>query len=280
MFANKRILITGGAGTIGKELAKQLVDYNCAEIIIFSRNEVAQVEMKREFPSLTYAIGDIRDKHAVKKTCKNIDVLYHLAAIKHVTTCENQPIEAVKTNILGTQNIIANYNKKLVFMSTDKAVNPSCVYGYTKAVAEKMAFLAGGVCIRSGNVWASSGSVVPYFISQIRLKNKITLTNGEMTRFFILRKDLVKFMLEVTESKPEGIYYPTDMRSFRMRDIAEELIEEYGNGDTQIIEIGARDGEKMHESICAEIHNKDSIIYSNECVSDRKYIKEFIHDIS
>jgi UDP-N-acetylglucosamine 4,6-dehydratase/5-epimerase len=262
MFANSRILITGGTGTLGHELARQLMDFNCSEIIIYSRNEVAQVEMKRRYPSLTYVIGDIRDESAVKKVLKKIDIVYHLAAIKHVPICENQPMEAVKTNILGTQNIINNCKGRLISMSTDKAVNPSCVYGYTKAISEVNVLNYGGINIRSGNIFGSSGSVVPFFISQIKTQNKITLTNGEMTRYFIKVDDLATFILNTT-SQPKGIYYPIDMSAYRMRDIAETIVSIYGNDKTEIIETGARVGEKLHESM-------DGIHYSNNHLSNAK----------
>lgn len=261
VIKGSRILITGGTGTLGQELAKQLIDFSCSEIVIFSRNEVAQVEMKRIYPDFTYRIGDIRDESAIKKALKKIDIVYHLAAIKHVSICENQPMEAVKTNILGTQNVIENCKGILVSMSTDKAVNPSCVYGYTKAINEINVLNFGGVNIRSGNIFGSSGSVIPFFISQAKTKNKITLTDSNMTRFFIKVEDLVRFILNST-FKPSGTYYPTDMKSYRMRDIAETIASLYGKG-TQIVEIGARPGEKLHESV-------DGINYSDACVSDAK----------
>lgn len=270
MYKNKRILITGGTGSLGYELVKQLRDFDCREIIVFSRNEVAQIEMKRKYTDVIYTIGDIRDKSSIKKACKGVDVVFHLAAIKHVPICEKQPLEAIKTNIIGTNNVIESCNGKLISMSTDKAVNPSCVYGYTKAISESLVLNNNGINIRSGNIWGSSGSVVPFFINQIKFKNNITLTDGEMTRFFILPNDLVRFMLETVELRPSGTYFPSNMYSFRMRDVAEMLLEKYGNKMATISEIGARPGEKTHESL-------DGIHYSNECVSDKKYISELIN---
>lgn len=262
LFAKSRILITDGTGTLGYELSKQLLDFNCTEIVIYSRNEVAQVEMKRIYPKLTYIIGDIRDKSAVKKALKNIDIVFHLVAIKHVNICESQPMEAVKTNILGTQNVINGCHGRLISMSTDKAVNPTCVYGYTKAINEVNVLNAGGINIRSGNIFSSSGSVVPFFISQVKIKNCITLTNGDMTRYFIHVRDLVKFILTTT-SKESGTYYPENTPAYKMRDVAEVIAHMYGNDNTQIIEIGARPGEKLHESL-------DVIHYSNSYLSNAK----------
>lgn len=266
MIANSRILITGGTGTLGQELSKQLLAYNSKEIIIYSRNEVSQVEMRRSFPELTYVIGDIRDRKALRKALKNIDIVFHLAAIKHVRICEDQPIEAVKTNILGTQNIIDNFNGRLVFMSTDKAVNPMSIYGYTKAISEKNVLNFGGVNIRSGNIFGSSGSVVPFFINQVKTKNILTLTNPEMTRYFIKVNDLALFMLNAVFNK-SGTYFPQDMRSYKMVDLAKVIVRLYGNAETKIIEVGAGNGEKLHESL-------DGICYSNESLSDAEELFE------
>jgi len=262
MFVKSRILITGGTGTLGLELSRQLMYYDCAEIIIFSRNEVAQVEMKRLYPDLTYLIGDIRDEKAIRKACKRVDIVYHLAAIKHVSICENQPMEAVKTNIIGTQNVIDACRGKLISMSTDKAVNPTSIYGYTKAINEVNVLNNKGINIRSGNIFGSSGSVIPFFINQAKTKNEITLTDGEMTRYFIKVEDLVLFMLKA-EQKKSGTYWPEGMFAYRMRDIADEIISRYGNDKTKIIEIGARPGEKKHESL-------DGVHYSNDCIGNVK----------
>jgi FlaA1/EpsC-like NDP-sugar epimerase len=262
MFKDSRILITGGTGTLGHELSRQLIDFNCKEIIIYSRNEVAQVEMKRLFPGLNYLIGDVRDKSAIKEACKNVDIVFHLAAIKHVSICESQPMEAVKTNIIGTQNVIDACKGRLISMSTDKAVNPTSIYGYTKAINEVNVLNAGGINIRSGNIFGSSGSVIPFFISQVKTKNKLTLTNGSMTRYFIPVESLTKFILETT-FKTSGIYCPSEMQAYRMSDIAAEIVSLYGDSKTEIIEIGQRPGEKLHESL-------DGIHFSNECLGNAK----------
>ena len=268
MYKNSRVLITGGTGSLGQELVRQLADFDCKEIIVFSRNEVAQVEMKRKYPNVTFVIGDIRDKSAIKRVCVDVDVVFHLAAIKHVPICEKQPMEAVKTNIIVVNNVVNACKGKLISMSTDKAVNPSCVYGYTKSIGESIVLAyPKGINIRSGNIWGSSGSVVPLFINQVKLKNTITLTNGDMTRFFIAVNDLVSFMLNAGECYKTGTYFPTGMYSFKMRDVAEVIAEKYGDTTTTITEIGARAGEKMHESL-------DGITYSNECVSNKKHISE------
>lgn len=257
MFSGNRILITGGTGTLGQELARQLLVQNYAEIIIFSRSESAQVNMRRELPRLTYVIGDVRDKSAVKAVCKGVDVVYHLASLKHVGICEAQPEETIKTNVNGLQNIIDIHKGKLMFMSTDKAIDPTCVYGQTKAIGERLTLMAGGIVVRSGNIWASSGSVVPLFISQVKNRMPITLTNGDMTRLFISAPRLANFIIRVTGTMPSGVYIPDGLMAFRMRDIANKVVELYGDNSSQIIEVGALDGEKMHEST-------DGIHYSND----------------
>lgn len=270
MFKGSNIIITGGTGTLGKELTKQLLDYDCKEIVIFSRSEVAQVEMRRLFPTCSYVIGDIRDVDVVRSVFTRADIVYHLAAIKHVSICEMQPAEAIKTNIIGTQNILA-HSKRVVFMSTDKAVNPTSIYGYTKAIAEKLVVNAGATAVRSGNIFGSSGSVIPLFINQVKTKNTILLTNGEMTRFFIPVDKLAKFILERTEANIPGICWPLNMDAFKMQDVAEVVKELFGNKDTKIIEIGVVPGEKLHESV-------NGITYSNNCLADKELLKEMFND--
>jgi len=261
MLKGSKILITGGTGTLGCELVKQLMDYSCREVVVYSRNEVAQVEMSRIFSDVTYLIGDIRDAKALKKACKDVDIVYHLAAIKHVSICENQPLEAIKTNILGTQNVLESC-KRVISMSTDKAVNPSCIYGYTKAINEVNVLNAGGINIRSGNIFGSSGSVIPFFINQVKTCNEITLTDGAMTRYFIKVADLVRFLL-LAEDKESGTYWPDNLLAYKMSDIALEIVSLYGNSDTKIIEVGARPGEKLHESL-------DGVRYSNDTLGNVK----------
>jgi UDP-N-acetylglucosamine 4,6-dehydratase/5-epimerase len=259
MFKGSRVLITGGTGTLGRELVKQLEAFECKDITVYSRNEVSQVEMKRLYPFVNYVIGDVRDRKVIKRVCRHADFVFHLAAIKHVCTCEKQPMEAVKTNIQGTQNMADACRGQLISMSTDKAVNPTSVYGYTKAIAEGIVLAAGGINIRSGNIFASSGSVVPLFIAQARRGQTITLTNGLMTRFFIMKEELVKFMLQTTQQRLNGTFWPNDLKAYTMRDIAETIVSLL-NSKSKIVESGACGGEKLHESL-------DGTHYSNEFVS-------------
>ena len=257
------ILITGGTGTVGTEMVRQFSKDN--NITVFSRNEVHQVEMSRLFPWVKYVIGDIRSYKALKIATKGVDVIYHLAAIKHVPVCQNQPNEAIKTNVIGTMNVMKAAKRNgcaVVFLSTDKAESPSCVYGNTKAIAEHVVLDAGGIVVRSGNIFGSSGSVIPLFIEQVRAQNELTLTDGEMTRYFISPSRLVQFMFGTSETGK--VYYPP-MKAFSMRMVAEECVKRYGDADTKIKYIGARHGEKKHEV---------SQGVSSEYVSPIEYLEE------
>lgn len=233
-----KVLITGGTGTIGRALAEQL-----GTAIIFSRNEKNQVEMQREFPNCEYILGDVRDYKAIKEAAKGVNKIYHLAAIKHIDICEKQPLEALKTNVFGTYNVIKAAKKngcKVVFMSTDKAENPTSVYGATKLLAEIAIERAGFRAVRSGNIFGSSGSVIPFFIKKVREENIIPLTDGSMTRFWILAEDICMALIE----GKRGAFM-----SFTMSSIAEAVKKLYGNSETRIIEVGKRAGEKIHETI-------------------------------
>ena len=268
MYNDSSILITGGTGTVGQEVTKGLLAaWNPKKIVIFSRNEVSQVLMKSRFnndPRLEFMIGDVRDRSSVKNACKGIDYIFHLAALKHVGICEKQPDEAIKTNIYGIENIIkaaiAAGVKKVVNMSTDKAVNPVSSYGDTKAMGERLVTCSGilstspdDTCflnIRSGNVFGSSGSVVLLFVDQLKRNNEITITNGSMTRYFVSLRDIADFLLRVMQRGGSGKTYVMDERqSFRLRDLAEVIIELRGNETSTIKEIGARSGEKIHEEL-------------------------------
>lgn len=196
MFENKRILVTGGTGSWGHELIQQLLPQHPREVIIYSRSESAQVAMNRQFEDhrLSFCIGDIRDKEALSTACQGVDYVFHLAALKHVPVCEDQPYEALKTNVIGTQNVIEaaleNDVDKVIYISTDKAANPSNFYGMTKAIGEKLIVYANllrgrtrFVTVRGGNVLGTNGSVVHLFKDQIRQKGEVSITDMNMTRF-------------------------------------------------------------------------------------------------
>mgnify|MGYP006287301559 FL=1 len=260
MFKYKKILITGGTGSWGHELTRQLLKKNPEEIRIISRGEYAQVKMKRKFQDerINFRICNVRDYSAMDASCKEIDYMFHLAALKHVPICEEQPYEAIKTNIQGTKNIIKaainNKIKKVIDVSTDKAVDPINLYGLTKATGERLIIQANKIsnkpkfmCIRAGNVLGTNGSVVPFFIKSIKESNEITITDRRMTRFFITLEEAIELLFTAAEKSIGGETFVERMCSFRLMDLAEILIEHYGDEETEIKEIGARPGEKLHE---------------------------------
>jgi len=265
VFSNKKILITGGTGSWGYELTKQLLKKNPDEIRILSRGEFAQVTMKRRFNDdrLSFIIGDIRDYNAVNLACRDIDLVFHLAALKHVPICEEQPYEAIKTNILGTENLIKasihNQIERVIDVSTDKAVTPINMYGMTKAIGEKLIIHANKLstitkftCIRAGNVLGTNGSVIPFFIDMIKRYNKVTITDKRMTRFFLTLEDAIELLFKAVERSIGGETFIVQMPSFYIYDIAKVLIETYGNDKTKIIETGIRPGEKIDEVLVSK----------------------------
>jgi FlaA1/EpsC-like NDP-sugar epimerase len=292
MFKDKKILITGGSGSWGNELTKQLLEKCPNKIVIFSRGELAQVEMSRIYNNkkVEYVIGDVRDANAVDRLfARGFDCVFHLAALKHVPVCENQPQEAIKTNIIGTTNLVNSaikYKvKKFIDVSTDKAVSPTNLYGFTKAIGEKIAIQANNltdytdfVCIRGGNVLGSNGSVVPLFIEQIKTKNQITVTDGSMTRFFLTLSEAIELLFQATEESVGGETFVMNMPSFSIRTLANVLISTYGDQHTRIKEIGIREGEKMdelliseHEAVRAYDYNNDYYVIAPEISIDRNY---------
>lgn len=275
MFKNKTILITGGSGSWGNELTKQLLTKDPKKIIIFSRGELAQVNMERKFNNdkLHFMIGDVRDFDAINRACKGVDYVFHLAALKHVPVCENHPQEAIKTNIDGTTNLINacidNNVTKMIDVSTDKAVSPTNLYGMTKSVGEKLTIQANQltnntdfVCIRGGNVLGSNGSVVPYFIDQIRRFNKVTVTDDTMTRYFLTLPKAIELLFQAAQFSVGGETYVMNMPSFYIIDLARVLIKHYGNKDTKIEIIGLREGEKVDELLISEHESKNTYKYN------------------
>ena len=276
MFKNKTILITGGSGSWGNELTKQLLDKEPKKVIIFSRGELAQVTMERKFNNdkLKFMIGDIRDFDAISRATKGVDYVFHLAALKHVPVCENHPQEAIKTNIQGTTNLINacidNGVTKMIDVSTDKAVSPTNLYGITKAVGEKLTIQANQltnntdfVCIRGGNVLGSNGSVVPHFIDQIKRFNKVTITDQTMTRYFLTLPEAIHLIFEATKYSVGGETYVMNMPSFYIIDLAKVLIGHYGDSDTKIEIVGIREGEKIDELLISEHESKNTYKYND-----------------
>lgn len=273
MFNNARILITGGTGSWGQTLTQMLLEkYDVKEIIIFSRGELQQVLMQRKFKNekLKFVIGDIRDYESVKFATKKVDYIFHLAALKHVPICEDHPQEAIKTNINGTTNIvnaaIENNVKKVIDVSTDKAVEPINSYGMTKAVGEKLIIQANDltdhtkfVCIRGGNVMGSNGSVIPFFVEQIKAGGPITITDLKMTRFFLTLEEAILLLFKAAEDSVGGETFVMNMPACYIKDVAEVLMDEYGKVD--ILEIGGRPGEKLDEMLISTHESSLSYYY-------------------
>ncbi|MFZ7807526.1 UDP-N-acetylglucosamine 4,6-dehydratase family protein [Bacillus thuringiensis] len=275
---NKTILITGGTGSWGNELIRQLVKETPREIRVFSRNETAQFEMQQKFTNhdnLKFIIGDIRDRGALVSACKDVQYVFHLAALKHVPVCEYQPDEAIKTNINGTQNVIEaaiqNHVKKVIYVSTDKAADPSNTYGMTKAMGEKLIIHANlqssktkFICVRGGNVLGSSGSVVPLFKNQIKEHARIGITDFDMTRFFLTIEDAVRLLFKATYEGKGGEIFVMKMPACKIIDLAEVLIEDAQKKQVQIKELGIRPGEKLSELLLSEVESKTSVCFDED----------------
>lgn len=263
MFNGSKIFISGATGSWGQTLTKLLLrNYDVKQIICYSRNENQQVIMKRTFNNskLKFTIGDIRDFNALTKAMKDCDYVFHLSAIKHVPICEEQPLEVVKTNIQGTQNLIdaaiENRVKKVINVSSDKAVEPINLYGMTKAVGEKLIIQANTqsdtkfVCIRGGNVMGSNGSVIPLFIDKIKSNLPITITDFRMTRFFLTLEEAINLIFKASENSIGGETFVMNMPSCYIKDLAEILIDNYGV--VELLETGMRPGEKLNEILISK----------------------------
>jgi len=264
MFNDKRIFISGATGSWGQTLVGMLLkNYDPTEIICFSRGELQQVLMQRRFhdPRLKFVIGDVRDYESVKFATKDVDVIFHLAALKHVPICEDHPQEAIKTNITGTTNIvnaaIENRVGKVIDVSTDKAVEPLNLYGMTKSVGEKLIIQGNElsehtkfVCIRGGNVMGSNGSVIPYFVEQIKSGGPVTITDLKMTRFFLTLEEAITLLFKAAADSIGGETFVMNMPACYIRDIAEVLMEHYGQVDVK--EIGSKPGEKLDEMLISK----------------------------
>lgn len=275
MFNGSKIFISGATGSWGQMLTSLLLKtYDVKEIICFSRNEYQQVAMKRQFhnPKLKFIIGDVRDLDAVLSATRGVDYIFHLAALKHVPICEEVPQEAIKTNIVGTQNIITaairNQIKKVIDVSSDKAVEPINLYGMTKAIGEKLIIQANTlsdttkfVCIRGGNVMGSSGSVIPLFIEQIKIGGPITLTDSRMTRFFLTLEEAIRLLFKASENSIGGETFVMNMPACYISELIEVLMEEYGT--VNITETGMRPGEKLDEVLVSEHEAPMTYLYDN-----------------
>lgn len=270
MFKGKNILVTGGTGSIGSEIVRQLLKHEPNVIRIFSRDESKQFDLQHEFSeykNIRYLVGDIRDKDRITYAVKDIDIIFHAAALKHVPSSEYNPFEAVKTNVIGVQNIIEaaidNNVEKVVSISTDKVVNPTNTMGATKLLSERLISAAEHYkgssrtvfsCVRFGNVMGSRGSVIPLFKKQIESDKNITLTDKQMTRFMMSIPQASKLVLKASESAQGGEIYVLKMPVLYISDLAQVLVDDYNNKHSDgykgsIKEIGIRPGEKVYEEL-------------------------------
>lgn len=259
---NKTIFITGGTGSWGTELVNQLLaKHQPKEIRIYSRGEHKQVEMRRAIPDprIQFIIGDVRDKSRLTFASRGADIIFHLAALKHVPVCEANPWEAVQTNIIGTQHVIeaalTNGAKSVVYVSSDKAVDPFNLYGGTKSCGEQLILDANRhgdtrfVCIRAGNVIGTNGSVIPLFRKQARTGEDLTVTDERMTRFFMRRQDAISLLIKAVVEAEGGEILVMKMLACKIADIAAVFIRELTRGKAHIRSIGIRPGEKLYETL-------------------------------
>lgn len=268
MFKNKTLLITGGTGSFGNAVLNYFVNSELKEIRIFSRDEKKQDDMRIAFKDdkLNFVIGDVRDFESINKAMAGVDFVFHAAALKQVPSCEFYPLEAVKTNILGAENVLEaaarNNVKKVVVLSTDKAVYPINTMGMSKAMMEKMAISKsrdprvkannGVICAtRYGNVMCSRGSIIPLFINQIKEGLPLTITNPNMTRFMMSLEDSVDLVLFAFKNAQPGDTFVQKSPAATIETLAIALKELF-NADNEIQIIGARHGEKMYESLCGK----------------------------
>ena len=263
LFKGKKILITGGTGSLGAALTKRLLNEGVDTIRIFSRNESKQIEMESEFKDdrLRFLIGDVRDNERLERAVEDIDIVFHAAALKHVPVIEYNPFEAIKTNVLGSQNVINACLKedveRAVCVGTDKAVSPLNTYGATKLLMEKL-FVTANNYLKNGNVLGSSGSVIPKFIEQIKKKEMITITDPNMARFSISMNEALDFILKATTVGQGSEIFIPKLRAYSITDVKDALFELLGKTDEKII--GIRPGEKLDEVLI----NKDEMKYGWE----------------
>lgn len=262
-WKDKVVLVTGGTGSFGKKFIEvMLQEYHPAKLIVFSRDELKQHEMQvgaYHHPSLRYFIGDVRDLDRLRRAMHGVDIVIHAAALKQVPACEYNPMEAIKTNIMGSSNVVEAALdmgvERVMALSTDKAVNPVNLYGATKLAAEKLfvqsnAYAAGTAtrfsCVRYGNVVGSRGSVIPIFIQQ-RQNGKLTITDPRMTRFWLTLEQGVRFVIRCTERMHGGEVFVPKIPSTRIIDLAQVIAPA-----AELEVVGIRPGEKLHEVLVHE----------------------------
>lgn len=264
MFKNKTLLITGGTGSFGNAVLKRFLDTDIKEIRIFSRDEKKQDDMRHALqnPKVKFYIGDVRDKRSIDGAMRNVDYVFHAAALKQVPSCEFFPIQAVRTNVFGTENVldsaIQHGVKNVIVLSTDKAAYPINAMGISKAMMEKVAIAKARsleddnattiCCTRYGNVMASRGSVIPLWIDQMNAGNDITITDPNMTRFMMTLEDAVDLVIYAFQHGKNGDLFVQKAPAATLEVLAKALTEMY-ESKVQIRTIGTRHGEKLYETL-------------------------------
>jgi len=264
MFKDKILLITGGTGSFGNAVLRRFLDTDIKEIRIFSRDELKQDDMRKKYNNskLKFYLGDVRDIGSVEDAVKNVDFIFHAAALKQVPVCEFYPMQAVKTNIVGTENVlkaaIKEKVKKVIVLSTDKAVYPINAMGMSKAMMERVAIANSRnlddtdtviACTRYGNVMASRGSVIPIFIDQIKNNKPMTITNPEMTRFMMSLDDAVDLVLFAFKNAKNGDIFVQKAPASTVELLAKTLANIFNKPNSEIKIIGTRHGEKVYETL-------------------------------
>jgi len=280
LFEGKKVLITGGTGSLGKALTKKILETDVDTIRIFSRDELKQVEMQADFNDerLRFLIGDVRDKERIFRALEDIDIVLHTAALKHVPVAEYNPFEAVKTNVYGTQNVIdtcIDKNiKSAIAIGTDKAVSPLNTYGATKLLMERL-FIAANyykgrhrkdlkfLCVRYGNVLGSRGSILPIILKQIQMKKKITITDPSMTRFNITMNQALNLVFRALENGIGGQVFIPKLKAYKVGDMKDAILDLL-DSKNETEKISIRPGEKSHEILI----NRDELRKTFETKED------------
>ena len=296
MLKNKKILITGGTGSLGRALTKRLLTEKVDVIRIFSRNENKQVTMQSEFNDnrLRFLIGDVRDLPRLRRALEGIDIVFHAAALKHVPIIEYNPFEAINTNVIGSRNVVeaclSENVDTVIGVGTDKAVSPLNTYGATKLLMEKLFTTASNyldkdkhktkfISLRYGNVLGSSGSVIPKFIQQIKSNQKITITDPNMTRFSITMDEALDFILDSTVSGKGSEVFIPKLRAYKIDDVKMALQELISNTGEQKIPV--RQGEKFHETLInidemrTTLESESKYIILQREISDQEINKQY-----
>ena len=302
MFKDKVLMITGGTGSFGRRVLKRFLSTDVREIRIFSRDEKKQEDMRISLNNekLKFYIGDVRDYDSVYQAMKGVDFVFHAAALKQVPSCEFYPMEAVRTNVMGTENVMnaatANKVKRMVMLSTDKAVYPINAMGISKAMAEKLLIAKARLQLqdetlfcatRYGNVMASRGSVIPLFVSQLKEGRPLTVTDPNMTRFLMSLEDSVDLVLYAYEHGEQGDIFVQKAPASTVADLAQALKELF-NKENEVHVIGTRHGEKLYESLISReemAHAQDMGDYyrlpaDNRDLNYAKYFSEGEEEIS